>query len=82
MKYYRKYHQEPSRVSALAYDAANLIRLAIRDGAYTSEGISDYLSSLENYNGASCIINFKTSNNANSAVSIYEIIDEDVARIK
>ncbi|MCD6161768.1 MAG: penicillin-binding protein activator [candidate division Zixibacteria bacterium] len=80
--YYQKYNREPGRVSALAYDAANLIKLAIQGGAYTPEGVNDFLSSLKNYNGASCIINFKSSNNANNAVSIYQIMDEDIVQIK
>ena len=80
--FYIKYNSEPNRVSALAYDAATLIKLALEDGAYTAEGVNTFLSSIENYPGTSCIINFKSSGNANSSVSIYEIGDVSIVRIK
>ena len=81
-KFYIKYNHEPNRVSALAYDAANMIKLALEDGAYTAEGVNAFLRSIENYPGASCIINFKSSGNANNSVSIYEIGDVSIAKIK
>jgi len=80
--FYTKYNCEPNRVSALGYDAATLIKLALEDGAYTAEGVNTFLGSIENYPGASCIINFKSSGNTNNSVSIYEIGDVSIAKIK
>ncbi|MCP4584067.1 MAG: ABC transporter substrate-binding protein [candidate division Zixibacteria bacterium] len=82
IQYYETYGSEPGRVAALSYDAANLIKVALENGAYTAENISAFLNSIEDYQGASCTVNFKTTSHANNAVSIFEIGQESVSRLK
>jgi branched-chain amino acid transport system substrate-binding protein len=81
-KFYKKYNHESDRVSALAYDAANLVKMALENGADSAEDVNIFLGSVETYNGASCIINFKSTNRANDAVGIFAIKDNTVIRLK
>lgn len=82
IKFYKKYKRESNRVSALAYDAANLVKMALENGADSAEEVNIFLSSVEAYNGASCIINFKSTNRANDAVGIFAIKDNTIIRLK
>jgi ABC-type branched-subunit amino acid transport system substrate-binding protein len=82
VKYYETYEKEPGRVSALAYDAATLVRNALENGATTAEEVAEYLREVENYDGVSCKINFKSTYNANDAVSIFRINDGMLARLE
>jgi ABC-type branched-subunit amino acid transport system substrate-binding protein len=80
--YYQAYKSEPGRVAALAYDAACLVRQAIENGATTAADVSRYLDSIENYRGVSCMIDFKATNHTNDAVSIFEINEGSINRLK
>jgi ABC-type branched-subunit amino acid transport system substrate-binding protein len=82
LKYYKQYNKAPTRVAALAYDAAGLVRYALQEGATTPEDVDRILASLENYQGASFVVNFKESDNANNAVSIFQITGKTVAKVK
>jgi ABC-type branched-subunit amino acid transport system substrate-binding protein len=72
-RYRQKYNREPERVAALAFDAASLVKTAIQNGAVTPDSMSAYLNKVQNYQGASCMINFKSTSRANNAVSIFQI---------
>jgi len=82
VQYYEVYGSEPGRVAALSYDAANLIRTALENGANTTDDISAFLNSIEDYQGASCTVNFKATSHANDAISIFKIGRESVSRLK
>ena len=82
VKYYNKYEREPSRVSALSYDAAYLVRRALEVGATTAENVATYLDNVENYQGVSCRIDFKGTRHANNAVSIFKIYDGMLNRLE
>lgn len=80
--YYQAYGKEPGRVAALAFDSAVLIRQALESGATTSEEVAAYLRSIEDYQGASCNIDFRSTFNANDAVSIFRIGGSGLDRLK
>jgi len=58
-KYVAMFGSEPSPGGAYAYDAANLVFLAMQNGKTTPEEIRDYLiNNITDYQGASNVINF------------------------
>lgn len=81
-EYRKKYNREPDRVAASAYDAATIIRDALRNGAFASDSIRSWLDNVQNYRGASCIINFKGTGRSNDAVSIYTIKENSFIKVK
>jgi ABC-type branched-subunit amino acid transport system substrate-binding protein len=81
-RFHKKYKREPDRVASLAYDAANLVKQGIEKGAFSPKAMNKYLDSIEDYNGASCNINFKSSAHSNNAVSIYLIKNGMLEKIK
>jgi ABC-type branched-subunit amino acid transport system substrate-binding protein len=72
-RYRQKYNREPERVAALAYDAAVLVKNALQNGATTADSMTSYLNKVQNFQGASCVINFESTQRANNAVSIFRI---------
>jgi ABC-type branched-subunit amino acid transport system substrate-binding protein len=72
-KYRQKYNREPERVAALAYDAATLVRNALQNNAFTADSMTEYLNNVQNFQGASCVINFESTERANNATSIFQI---------
>jgi ABC-type branched-subunit amino acid transport system substrate-binding protein/outer membrane protein assembly factor BamD (BamD/ComL family) len=81
-KFREKYKRESDRVSALAYDAAGLLKQGIEGGAYSPKAMNTFLSGVEKYNGASSLINFKNSEHSNDAVSIYLIRNGALEKVK
>ncbi len=81
-RYREIYQSEPGRVAALSYDAAELVKTAMESGAATADDISAFLGTVENYQGVSCTINFKSTGHANDAVSIFQIGRESLTRLK
>lgn len=55
----QKYGKEPSIFEANAYDAMGILSSAIKSSGYESRNISDYISKLKNYDGASGSITFE-----------------------
>jgi ABC-type branched-subunit amino acid transport system substrate-binding protein len=72
-RYRQKYNRDPERVAALAYDAATIVKNAIQSGATTTDSMTAYLNKVQNFQGASCVINFESTERANNAVSIFRI---------
>jgi ABC-type branched-subunit amino acid transport system substrate-binding protein len=72
-RYRQKYNREPERVAALAYDAATLVKNALISGAMTTDSMTAFLNGIQNFQGASCVINFESTERANNAVSIFRI---------
>ena len=81
-EFYKKYKHESDRVSALSYDVANLIKMALENGADSAEDVNSYLGSVESYNGTGCTINFKSTNHANNSVGIFIIEDNTIKKLK
>jgi len=80
--YREKYNSEPGRVAALSYDAAELVKTALQKGILTADDISVFLNNVEDYQGVSCTINFKSTSHANDAVSIFRIGKESLTRLR
>ena len=80
--YYSTYGNEPGRVAALSYDAANLVKQALESGSLTAAQVGQYLSSVEDYHGISCSVNFKTTAHANDAVSIFQIKSDSINQLR
>jgi branched-chain amino acid transport system substrate-binding protein len=76
------YNHPPDKVAALTYDAVKIILDGIMNGNKNSDEIRDYLSNIDNYNGVSCNISFKSTGRANDGVMIYEIDGGKLARKK
>ena len=70
----RMYGHQPGRLEALGYDAMGLICEAIKTGHYSHSEITQYLSSIRNYNGASGTVTFGT-HRENIALPVFKIID-------
>lgn len=81
-RYRQKYNREPERVAALAFDAASLVKAALQNGAVTADSMSAYLNKVQNYQGASCVINFQSTERANNAVSIFRIDGQSFNELK
>ena len=71
--YESEYHHIPDKVAALTYDAINLILAGISRGYSTPESLRQYLSEIDNYQGASAVITFRDCNRANDEVGVYSI---------
>jgi branched-chain amino acid transport system substrate-binding protein len=56
--YYDKYTEEPDRVAALSFDAANLLISIFEKGIFSPEEIKDNLVQIKNFEGASGAIGF------------------------
>jgi branched-chain amino acid transport system substrate-binding protein len=57
-KYRNKYGRDPENFAAHAYDAMNIIAVAIKEGGYSSEGIKKSLHKIKNYPGVSGLTTF------------------------
>ena len=79
---YKKQHGgSPSRLTALGYDAANLVIRGIRHHAVTQELMRDYLSGVYGFPGAAGPITFD-ENGANTETIILEFIGDEPVKIK
>ncbi len=56
--YDSRFKGQPTRLANLGFDAVRLISLAIKNGNHSKELISDYLKSIDNYDGSSGKISF------------------------
>lgn len=81
-EYRNTYKSEPTRVAALSYDAANLVKRALENGAQTPADFGEFLNAVEDYQGVSCTVNFKTTAHANNAVSIFQIEGDSLSQLK
>jgi len=82
VNYRERYQNEPGRVAALSYDAAELVKTALQTGVMTADDISVFLNTVEDYQGVSCTINFKSTSHANDAVSVFQIGKESLTRLR
>lgn len=78
--YIKKYKLEPTRLSALGYDAAKIVLEGINEGALTQELMRDYIANIRNYHGAGGPISFD-SNGANKNSVILKIEDSQFKRV-
>jgi len=70
----RLYGKQPGRLEALGYDAMGLICAALSAGHYTHADITQYLSTIQDYSGASGKVTFG-NNRENIALPVFEIKD-------
>lgn len=57
-KYKEKFNKTPDLYAANAYDAVNLVKLAIEKGGYTGDGIKNVLYQVKNYEGVNGTLTF------------------------
>ncbi|MBW2990827.1 ABC transporter substrate-binding protein [Candidatus Woesearchaeota archaeon] len=76
-KFKQAYEKEPPIFSEYAYDLANILTLAIKEKGYDSEGIRDYLYDLEDYQGASNVINFDENGDLEHSAMLMKIVEDD-----
>jgi ABC-type branched-subunit amino acid transport system substrate-binding protein len=83
--YKARYNVEPERIAALGFDAAALVLQAIKDdggaGASASQ-LSQSLSSVKNYKGASGPISFDPALRVNTEAEIMKIKDKQFIRVQ
>jgi len=70
----KKYGRQPGHLEALGYDAVSLICNALGKGFYTRSEISEYISTVNDYQGAAGKISFG-ENRENIELPIYTIED-------
>jgi len=69
----KKYHRSPGYYSALAYDAANIVFLAIQKGGYNSEGIKEALYRIKNFPGVTGETSFDSNGDVVKPVILKEV---------
>ena len=67
-KFREKFKREPGYYSALAYDATNLVLLAIENGGYKSDGIKTALYQIKDYPGVTGKTTFDSNGDVNKPV--------------
>ncbi|MCD6531692.1 penicillin-binding protein activator [bacterium] len=79
--YRRTYGTDPSRLSALGYDAATLCIMGIKNNALTQELMRDYLSGIYDFDGAAGPVSFD-ENGANTKSIILQFIGDKPVLVK
>ncbi|MCD6594531.1 ABC transporter substrate-binding protein [bacterium] len=79
--YKKQYGGSPSRLTALGYDAANLVISGIQHNAVTQELMRDYLSGIYNFAGVAGPITFD-ENGANTETIILQFIGDELNNVK
>lgn len=72
-KYRRRYQEDPSILSAQAYDSANLVVKSIRDGAQNRYRVKVSLQEVKDYPGASGITSFGLDRDATKSLFFIQI---------
>jgi ABC-type branched-subunit amino acid transport system substrate-binding protein len=82
--YHRRYNHEPDRVSALGYDAAQLVCgvLATHGGDVSARRIIESLHAIQNHAGVSGTISFDPSRGINREAAIVKISDRKFIRVE
>jgi branched-chain amino acid transport system substrate-binding protein len=82
--YKTRFGADPDRIAALGYDAANLICAAMRQAGMSApvSQLSQALSSIKGYRGASGSISFDQSQRINTDASIMKIKDKQFIRVQ
>jgi branched-chain amino acid transport system substrate-binding protein len=82
--YKGRFGVDPDRVAALGYDAASLIAAALRQAGTSASApqISQALSSIKGYRGASGPISFDGGQRINTEASIIKIKDKQFIRVQ
>ena len=81
--YKTRFNADPDRISALGYDAANLIIRAIKDaGGDDPSKVSEAIARIQDYQGISGVISFDRSTRSNSEAAIMKITDKGFIRVQ
>lgn len=71
-KYRAKYHREPAPFSGLAYDAVQVVAMAIKQGGYNAAGIKNALYSLQ-YPGVTGLNKFDQFGEVDKEFDLYVV---------
>ena len=71
--YKEAYNEEPSAFSALSYDAAYMMKAAIKAGTTDKQAVVDALKTLD-YDGVTGHLTFDENNNPVKAVTVLKIV--------
>jgi branched-chain amino acid transport system substrate-binding protein len=77
-----KMKKTPERWEAFGYDAFNIIRSVINNGAKTRQEIAEKLTSLSNYEGVKGKISFDRNKRVNKEVNILQFINGRIVKLK
>lgn len=78
-RYQKEYHKLPQEYADTAYDAVNIVKLAVEnaDGKYDADSVKNGLHKINNYRGASGLINFTGRNYPENKQPVLEMFQGD-----
>lgn len=80
-RYRNRYEEEPTLLSAQAYDAVGLILRAFQQGAATGEAVRDFLTQVQNYPGVTGAISYRQDGDLAKRLYVIQAKDGKFVRL-
>jgi ABC-type branched-subunit amino acid transport system substrate-binding protein len=82
--YIQRFREEPDRIAALGFDAANLAAMAIENGGslFKASHMADFLAEQQRYEGTSGVISFDPVGHTNTEVVILKLTPNGFVRVQ
>ncbi|KMQ52352.1 Branched-chain amino acid ABC transporter, amino acid-binding protein [Chitinispirillum alkaliphilum] len=79
--YKRRYNEEPNRVSAMGFDAAQLVIRAVNESGGNFNRLKNSLSNITNFQGLAGTVSFNSECGANQEAVIMRIVEDGFIRV-